>query len=462
MPPNADSDAEEWFRTRRRRLIASAGGSAAAGAAGCLDGAREPNQRESPTPGHDHGGDHLGSSEPVERIDVRRLSASRRVGDTVYYHPDEPGPYADGEEAFADVPAGGTFVLGSARYDVASEGRLVREDPVTIRGTGWYIDTDEWANLLGSVLVNAGDDVVDKPVIDCDGPFSEDDRGARQNQIRNIGIIHEGPSSPAIRLRNFIFNTVADCGIRCRFKGAKGVEFDEWGFFSRMARCQVKNAADITVHVSGVGYAHEFYSNHIASNVEGARAALQTERQRTIIVGGEYAAGKPEGPPSIRFYNPGDDGIQRGGLVLEPGLEKEAQIEIDGESPFDDVQLYHTKLPPLKEDRHCVVFGRTNNSKVIYPILWDRSGYKLAHWKEESRNCGIISDVKTLRGTEYTDDGATNPYVKVTGSATSNDLEGVPTGVPTTVDYHTGEEVPVLHTGSEWKRLSATSFELTD
>jgi hypothetical protein len=460
-PSISNVDPEEWFRARRRQLLTGAGTTAATGVSGCLGeqtggDVREQTggeQRDSPTTGHDHGGDHLGASTPVDRIDVRRLSGSRREGDTVYYHPEEPGPYPDGEAALDDVPPGGTFVLGHASYDVATEGRLVREEPINVRGTGWQRDnSDDTPVYRGAVFTNTGDDVIDEPVIDCDTEGGSSAAWALQNTFRDFAVIHEGPSSPAVRLRNYVFNTMADCGVECEGKGAKGVSFEEGGFFTRMHRCQVSSATDVSVHVSGVGYAHEFYSNHIRTTEPDARAALQTERQRTIVVGGEYYGDSTV--PAIRFYNPGTQGSESGGLVMEPGFEHAARVEIDGKAPFDNVQLYHTKIAPhrMEDDVAAVTFGRTNNSMLINPVVYANRG-KLARWSENARNCGIIAPAETLRGVTYTDEGARNPYVSISGSATPEQLADLPTGVPTTVEYATGQGAPVLNDGDQWYSL---------
>jgi hypothetical protein len=437
-------------------LIGGATTTATVAGAGCseLDSRRAndpPDQRETAAGGHDHAGDYLGESDPVERIDVGRLNGSRRVGDTVYYHPDERGPYADGQAAFDDVPPGGTFVLGHGAYDVASEGRLVRSTAINIRGQGWRRDNAKDTPVYrGSVFVNTGGDVVDEPVIDC----TASDGTALQNTIRDVGVIHEGPSSPALRIRNFVFNTIADCGVECTGTGAKGVSFEEGGYFTRMHRCQVSQATDVCVHISGVGYAHELYSNHIRTHQASARAALQTERQRTIVVGGEYGVRNEEGPPAIRYYNPGTDGIQYGGLVVEPGFEHDSRIEIDGRAPFNDVQIVHTKLPTGHDpDRPTVIFGNTDNSKLLFPVV-KRSGY-LAHWSEQARNCGIVADARTLTHQELTDDGATNPYVSVRGSATPDQLADIQTTVPTYVEYGTEPGAPVLSDGDGWYSLAS-------
>jgi hypothetical protein len=101
-------DPEAWFQTRRRELLGGAGATATAATAGCGDAApprstdapvRERAVQQRDREATDHGGDYLGESTPVARIDVEELSGNRRDGTTVYYHPDEPGPYSDLEEA---------------------------------------------------------------------------------------------------------------------------------------------------------------------------------------------------------------------------------------------------------------------------------------------------------------------------------------------------------------------------
>jgi hypothetical protein len=389
----------------------------------------------------------------------------------VYYHPEEPGPYPDGAAAFADVPTGGTFVLGSATYDVAEEGRLVAETEINIRGTGWYIRSGKPHRYYGSVLVNTGGDAIDKPVIECDlEPPDENNKWARQNTFRDFAVDHEG-DAPGIRVKNYIFNTFDNCAVECNEAAPKGVSFEESGFFTRMLRCQVSGATDICVHVSGVGYAHEFYSNHIRTNAPEATAALQTERQRTIVVGGECASkagssgdADPEDvPAAIRFYNPGEDGVQNGGLVVEPGFEHTSRLEIDGKAPFNAVHATNIKLPTSYHGGAVptVLFGNTDNSKVINPVIKRNQGH-LVKWSELSSNCGIVTDAASLAGLEYTDQGAHNPYIQLNGAATETQLRAIPTGVPTTVNYNADREAPMFHTGREWRQVASRATTLED
>jgi hypothetical protein len=464
VPKEDHPDADNWYNVRRRKVLGATVAASTGSAAGCTGQSntkQTARTRQNKLPSHDHGGESLGKSEPVTDLTVARITGSRREGDTVFYHPDQRGPYPDGEAAFDDVPPSGTFVLEHGRYDVAEEGRLVRDKPVNIRGSGWQRDNDgDTPVYRGSVFVNTGDDVIDEPVIDC---RTQGDRGADwalQNTIKDVGIIHEGPTSPAIRLHNFVFTTIADCGVECRGKGAKGVSFEEAGFFSRMVRSQVKGATDICVHVSGIGYAHEFYSNHISIGADDGRAALQTERHRTIVVGGEHI-GTAE-TPGIRFYNPGTDGLEEGGLVLEPGLEKDAWIEIDGEVPFNDVQMYHTKLPPIGEDKPSVKFGNTRKSKLIHPVVYPQvraRGTPFAKWTEQAAHCGIITDAETLRGLNYIDEGATNPYIHLQGRGTPEQISDIKTDVPISIDHHGGASAPAVHDGSQWRVASMDPIE---
>jgi hypothetical protein len=430
--------------------------------------------------GNDHAGDHLGESSPVERIDVARIGGSRREGDVVYYHPGQRGPYADGQAALADVPPGGTFVLGHAEYDVATEGRIVRERPISVLGTGWHRPPDAYgadARYEGAVVVNTGEDTLDAPAIDVDAPdpgneANADVSPAKQNVVRDIAVMHEGHSTPAIRFRNAIFTTLADCGVECRSSGAKGVVFDGRGFFSRMHRCQVSSATDLCVQVTGGGYAHEFYSNHIRTNVDGARAAFQTECDRTIVVGGECAARGSDTAVAIRFHNSGNSLTLYGGLVIQPGIEHTTVgIEIGGENRgYHQVYMHDVGLP-LNDMDVGVRFGNTRGSKLVNPkpmsIAKDGRG-DIVEWTAEAENCGVVTDAAAMTpgtfvdqgtragpitGETHTNHGSRNPYVRIAGSASREQLAAVPTGVPTTVDYVTSEGAPAYHDGTDWYSL---------
>jgi hypothetical protein len=345
---------------------------------------------------------------------------------------------------------------------------VVRDKEVDIRGTGWYIRSGKPQRYYGSVFVNTGDNAIDEPVVDCDFDSPDDNNpSARQNTFRDFAVLQHG-DAPGIRLRNYVFNTVADCGVDCGGIGSKGIAFEGNAWFTRMLRCQVSAATDICVHVTGGGYAHEFYSNHVRTHEGSARACLQTECNRTIVVGGEYASRggtindlpAEEIPPAIRFTT---DSRRWGGLVLEPGLEHQSRIEIDGPGLWEDVQLCHLLLPTHDHedpDYPTVTFGNTRNSKVIYPVV-QRARGNLVKWTEQARHCGIITDAESLRNVEYVDEGSTNPYVSVQGSATTDQLADMPTGVPTTVEYATEQGVPVVHDGLSWKRPQAyDSFDV--
>jgi hypothetical protein len=103
-------------------------------------------------------------------------------------------------------------------------------------------------------------------------------------------------------------------------------------------------------------------------------------------------------------------------------------------------------------------FGNAENCCLIHPTTF--SNGELAHWTAESRNCGIITDAGNLTDTSYRDEGATDPYISVVGSAADGQLGRFPEGVQTTVEYASGHGVPILHNGETWKAVSVDDLSL--
>jgi hypothetical protein len=476
--PISEIDPDEWFETRRRQVLAGAGSIGAAGVGGCLQQSSETQQQEQPTPTHDHSGDHLGKSEPVDRLTVGTLSGNRRDGKTVYYDPNEPGPYPDLEAAIDDVPTGGTLQLGSAVYNVGVEGRLVLDRPMTVRGVGWS-RIPNWnrrtagQNHRGTVIQNTDrvldsvgderarhDPAVEAPAVEINAAPQEQSWG-RHAVLRDLAVRSPTPNSEVLRVQDTIRALIADCAIHGGIltRAAAGIRYDGNSFFAQAVRNVVNGTGDYGVQVLGTGYAHEFYSNHVRceGNDDGEAVGFETTRHRSIVVGGGYT-----GDVGIRFRALGSPTL--GGLVVEPGFESNGiAVDIGGgpSASFDHVQLYHTKLSMAAEHVDTGVrFGNTAGSKYIYPIVWQRGDRRpIAEWTERSRNCGVISDPDTLRKVTYDDGGATSPYVRVTGSATREQLDDIPTGVPTTVDYLEDHAAPATHDGSQWRVAAMNPIE---
>jgi hypothetical protein len=435
-------------------LLGSAGIAATGGIAGCetnggtseSEPARQQSSPES-DPTHDHGGDYLGESKPVERLDVAQLSGNRRDGDTVYYHPDQAGPYSDLEQAVADVPPGGTLQLGYGTYDVATEGRIALDHGILIRGAGWRRKPDwngKQTPVQGTKLVNTGDDALDKPVIDFIGPGGGS--WARKPTLRDLAIQHTG-QSPAVRLQDIIRSLIADCFIRCpNRKSPTGVLYAKECFFARMVRTLVQDFSDTAVNVAGQGYAYEFYNNHVRSD----DTALRTIADRTIIMGGEYT-----GKTGIAFEGAGR---LDGGLVIEPGLEKnEIGVDIGGgnSSVVSGVQLYHTQITRRVETG--VRFGNAEYAKYVYPNIkgLPSRSTEVAEWTGDSHNCTVITDPDVMEQCSYTvADGATNPHIHVSGAASNEQMTEWQTSLPITVDYGTDAARPVFYDGLRWRRPS--------
>jgi hypothetical protein len=402
---------------------------------------------------------------PAVTTDVADRS-SGRIGDAVFYDPDgDGGPYADGQEALADVPVGGTFVIGHGTWDVAEEGRLLIEKTVQVRGMGWGSTRED---DRGTRIVNTGDDTIDDPAIEFRGPEEPAEQNPRiLGSLRDVHVVHEG-DAPAVLFQRSIRTVVADCNINCRGKAPVGLKYETWGFFARALRNKVSGATNVCTQVTGVGYAHEFYSNHCATSTDGA-TAFQTECNRTIVIGGEYAS-TGEGGIAIRFK-----GRLRGGYVATPGIEAtDVGIDlgthgVDGleSGPVEDVQLYHIGMGGGGGDVG-VRFGNARGCRLVRPVPFpwgrpaDGGDFQIAEWSEASRDCGMIASAWALADEQYRDEGGTNPYVHVNSGVDDDVLARLPAGVPTTVGYSQSAGAPAVHDGSGWERVVTEPFSLGD
>jgi hypothetical protein len=434
----------------RRVLLGTAASSGLAGCASRDGGSGEPSPvRQTGGSNHDHAGDYLGESDPVGRLAVDRIVGSRREGDTVYYDPDERGPYADGTAALEDVPPGGTFVLARGPYDVPSEGRLVSTDPVHLTGAAApYHVPDTWGedyDLRGPRLLNTGDDAIDQPVVELDGTGK---RGSDGGSVRGLGILHEG-DAPAIRIEEAIRTRLLDNHIHCHNTAPFGIKFVGGAFFTRAHRNTVRNATDTVVYVGGTGYAHEFYSNHFSAKGPES-VAFRTEVHRTILVGGECISRNEDGV-AVKFGGPRPI---LGGLVVEPGIEHTptgVRIGSERTAPVRNIRVENTTVPPGHVDTG-IHFDNAIGCQFVSPNTRVPSddGGQLARWSERAEHCGVIADASVLQDASYTDEGATAPYVTVQGTATDEDLASFPTGVPTNVEYAVDRDGPAFHDGQEW------------
>jgi hypothetical protein len=387
----------------------------------------------------------------------------------VFYDPDGNGPYEDGQAALEEVPPGGTFVIGHGTWDVAEEGRLFIDRSINVRGMGW-VTTPEYRTYgssgspagMGTWIVNTGEDAIDEPVVEFNGPDDlEHDNPRITGSLREVAIEHQG-DSPAVRVRRTIRSYIADCLIDCMNTAPKGIRYETWSFFARTARNSVVGATEICVDEASSGYAHEFHSNHIATGVDEA-IAFQTSRHRTLLTGGECAATGEDGI-AIRFVGP-----LQGGYVVEPGIEHTAVgISLGGEAAkgppsgsVQDVQLYHIGLARgvrVGAGEVGVRFGNAQGCRLIRPVTypWRDPNYDetfdLVRWSEDSEDCGVTGPAWCLADQRYVDDGAKSPYVHVSSNVDAEMLSRLPTGVPTTVDYYEEAGRPVVHDGSSWKR----------
>jgi hypothetical protein len=417
----------------RRRLLSTLGATGSGAVTGCLSGGDEPA--------------------PAETVGTTRTSAtatqsqSGRIGDAVFYDPDGDGPYADGQAALDAVPAGGTFVIGHGTWDVAEEGRLLVERSMNVVGMGW---TSAVEGSGGTTIVNTGGDAIDEPAVEFNGPESLSENNPRiVGSLRELAIEHEG-DAPAVRFKRAIKTTMADCHVSCNNTAPVGVKYEDWAFFARSYRNSVGGATEKCVHVSGDGYAHEFYSNHFATGADGA-TAFQAEVKRPRLVGGECAVTGDNGT-AIAL-----DGCI-GAYVSQPGIEA-TDLSIDVRGGSDQVRLYHVTMG-LFDGRTGVRFGDCRGAQLINPINLNHGRGQLAEWTQDAENCGIISDVESVERQSVTDHGATNPYIQITSSVSDGLLSNLPTEVPVSVGLGSDANSPLLYDGSEWRSVPTESYQV--
>jgi hypothetical protein len=409
------------------------------------------------------------------------------VGDTVYYHPEGRGPYPDLTAAIDDVPRGGLLQLDNAVYNVAEEGRLLIDKPMHVRGVGWSKPAGWWDNTSGRVffgtviknLANPSPELgdskekrtaaIEKPTVEIAIPAPESHGGLVWNSratLRDLGVRGATDSFPTVLVNNTIRTFIADTNIMADpvkdvdSQTSEALRYQGQSFFATNSR-NVINGNGFGIRVVGSGYAYAFYDNHVSARWGEPGIALDTNVDRTIVIGGEYT-----GKTGIRFWNGNTGKNLKGGLVLEPGFENNPEqavaIGTAGDGTVEGVQLYHNTYSMWLEEEEsggvgtAVRFGNAQGCKLIQPIVWNRSETvgNLVEWSENAGNCGLITDATTLRKSNYADEGSRNPYVSVTGSATDEDLQAFPTGVPTTVEYGVDAGVPVLHDGLGWRRAA--------
>jgi hypothetical protein len=431
----------------RRSLLTLASGTV--GTAGCLHGEDQS------------AGTAADQSRPAATATRRTGQGSGRIAGVVYYDSSNRGPYTDLEDALADVPDGGVLQLGPTTYDVATEGRIALDRPVHVRGAGWaqvFPDPDSFENeTVGTRVLNTGDDAVDEPVLEYDA--------GSKKELKNVVLdsLHVGHTgdAPAIRFRDTSRSLMRRCEVNCGWEAPVGVKYEGAAYLANQIQNVVKGFRDIGIHVQGTGYGHEFHQSVAATGVENA-TALQTEVQRTIVVGGEYMAHEGSEGTAIKFFRRQGGLPAHGGLVIEPGIERTANpVVIDGDAPFDGVQLYHVYATLGERGvERLVRFGNAADCKLVNPVVPRNDTGELAHWTEQAENCTVVTDPDTLARARLRDDGSRNPYVEVVGSATADQLREFPTGVPTSVGFAPEWGSPLFHDGHAWHRSASREISL--
>jgi hypothetical protein len=429
---------------RRRSILAgTAGVAGVAGCAGTSEDTTGVTESESPT---------------LDQQSTPESSrSSGRWGDTVYYDPTNRGPYSDGQAALADVPDGGRFRIAAGDYNLDEEGPLHVDRPVHVIGAGphWsrmtlQADGDRDINYKGTRIFH--NDAVDAPGIAFQGTESSQIQGVT---LQGFKYFHGETNAPAIRFQHTINSVTKGISVYSR-EADVGVEYGDATYFARMLRTNVGGRPDISIHVTGGGYSHEFYSCWAATGAPDG-VAFQTENHRSIVLGGEYASLGDNGT-AIRFFNPNDYTL-KGGFVAVPGIEHtQNHVDIDGENPCEGVEIYHTLITLTEEGDRGIRFGNARNCKLIYPVLPRTRKGEIAHWSDQSESCGIVSDPGTMAYCTYTDEGAVNPWISLSGNATDRHVENLPTGIPLSVEFNRDAGAPLVHDGSEWRAVQTRAY----
>jgi hypothetical protein len=382
---------------------------------------------------------------------------SGRVGDTVYFDARDTGPYVDGQDALSNVPAGGTLLLASTSYDVATQGRLVTDRGVLVEGLGW--SQDENGNIVGTKIVNKGGDTVDAPAVEITG--TSGNRESAAGEFGGFVVNTDAPNSPGVLIDDVTRAPAKNIAVICDGGCPVGMKWSNSAFFGRAHNCWVSAPTDKAFYVeNGPGSDHLFYNCMNTTGGNAGTIGIHTEREGTTVIGGQI-----EGKDScIRFDNPTSSIFDFGGLVMGTLHETDATtvIDLDGSNSYtNNVTVI---APQMLKTGTLVNFGKTANSEVLYPQVADTANTELATWSTDAQYSGVAVSRSNANGSTVTDNGAKGPYVHVPGALSDSDIGQLPTGVPVWVANATDHEsVPAVYdpAAGSWKHLASATTSFT-
>jgi hypothetical protein len=395
---------------------------------------------------------NLGSSaEPVqsatvESLDTGELSRnkSHRQGSIVYYDPRGRGPYVDGADALADVPAGGTFVLATTTYDVASEGSLV----VTANPGKSIV-----GNGPGSKIVNTGSDSVAGPVVGFDPSSGK----VRDHVLRDFSVEHDD-TGPAVEVRNAPANSIKRLDVDAMDSAPKGIRLGAATYNSDVTDCRSRRATGANYEADSAGQLF-YFIRCVASGANG-QTGLRALCEHPVVYGGTYS---PEGTGSIGIELRNDSGSGYHNADIRGTYHEYVETAIDvntaGTNKYRRVNI---EAPRLQLGHHTdgVYFGDSANSYLRNPMVKGTGG-NLVHWSANSSFDGIVTD-GAAAGEAMADDGAYIPHVIVPSAATNARVSGINTGSwYIWVAYDTDQNSPVFHNGSSWYDQSSANATFT-
>jgi hypothetical protein len=448
LEEHVDTDTElgQAVRSRRRDVLKAIGAVGAGGLAGAAGMEAATGDARA---GTQQAGTIGTSSSPVDieaedittdtvTTDALNNGVSGRVGDTVYFDPDDTGPYTDAQDALDDAPAGGALLLAAKEIDVAQQGTLSTTRGVSIRGTGHY-GTSSGASE-GTFLVNTGSDTVDSPVIEI-APSGRESWAT----VRNLRVRHQGDTTAAIRFDNMTRAVARDVSVSCQDQGDRGIAWDGDSFHSFAVNVVAQGATTAGLDYQGSG--SDNYFIRCKTNCTGTTGAVGARLGKTAYI----IAGQHEGDAAaIQFDNQtGSDQIQGG--VYQPVIEASTPaIDVTGGNDWEGLHLVEPYVAPTTGVDTAVRFDRADNSILHFPTV-NGSSSTLVEFTSNANRCGVVGTHGALAGSGFTNNGTqswlqvpqlinefpitqlpTDTYVSVAGNASKN-------GSPTWYDLGNAE-----------------------
>lgn len=405
--------------------------------------------------------DHSSRGEGGAVLSPEELSRNRsyRHGSTVYYDPRARGPYVDGQDALADVPAGGLLVLGSTEYDVATEGRLTTDrDGITIKGSGFHLDNND--NLYGTVVRNDGGDVIDAPAIEISGTAKDE-----RSKIADLSVVSEAPTSAGIRWNNVVFNITTNVHVDGSDAGTIGIEYAGESFFSRSYDTKVVNTLDKGFYVEyGAGFDFEFYGCQASlgsGNTNANAVAFDSERHGVWLYGGQYdVSSSVSGGVGVQF-NQTQSSIKAGGGcwgVASEASETGYRVKADGTGRFSEIRFIEC-FANLGASADGFLVGDSTHVVVQQPAITNPGGGGNAVRFTTNALHPVYIMPRDGYNAPVSDGGATRPLVFINWTVADGLLNNMTLGgVPAYAPFHSSQLAPVWNDGSSWNVASHTTF----